>query len=140
MGKKMRSILMAAIVALLAAAGPAIAQDALPEGRADAGAAVFKKCMACHQVGPKARNGIGPALNGVVGRKAGSYPGYKYSPANLNSDLKWDDQTLARYLRAPGKVVPGTKMVFVGLKKEQEIADVIAHLKQFDEKGERHEN
>lgn len=133
----MKSIPMAVIAGMFAVIGPTQAQD-LPEGRSAAGAAVFKKCMACHQVGPKARNGIGPVLNSVIGRPAGTYPGYSYSSANLESGLVWDDATLARYLRDPRALVPGTKMVFFGLKKDQEIADVIAHLKQFDAEGKQH--
>jgi len=110
------------------------AQDA---GHPDAGAVVFKKCMACHQVGPSAENGIAPVLNGVVGRRAGQYPNYNYSSANKSSGLVWDEPTLARYLRAPAEVVPGTKMIFAGLKKDQEIADVIAYLKQFGGDGKQ---
>jgi cytochrome c len=126
------------IFALLSGAvGPAVAQDAAPTGRPDAGAVVFKKCMACHQVGPNAQNGIGPVLNGVVGRPAGQYPNYSYSSANKNSGLVWDELTLARYLRAPAEVVPGTKMIFFGLKKDREISDVIAYLKQFAADGKQ---
>ncbi len=116
---------------LLIAFDSGSAQEARLSGRQEAGEIVFKKCMACHQVGPNARNGIGPVLNGVVGRPAGRYPGYNYSSANKNSGLVWDEPTLARYLRAPAEVVPGTKMIFFGLKKDQEISDVIAYLKQF---------
>ena len=93
--------------------------------------------MACHQVGPNARNGIGPVLNGVVGRPAGAYLGYSYSSANKDSGLVWDEETLGRYLRAPAEVVPGTKMIFFGLKKTQDAADVIAYLKRFDADGEQ---
>lgn len=110
------------------------AEDARSSGRPEAGETVFKKRMACHQVGPNARNSIGPVLNGVVGRPAGRYPGYNYSSANKNSGLVWDEPTLSRYLRAPAEVVPGTKMIFFGLKKDQEISDVIAYLKQFADK------
>jgi cytochrome c len=88
-------------------------------------------------VGPNAQNGIAPVLNGVVGRAAGQYPDYSYSAANKNSGLVWDERTLARYLRAPTEVVPGTKMIFFGLKKDQEISDVIAYLKQFSGDGKR---
>ena len=134
----MKSIPMVALAGIFAAIGPTQAQDVLSQGRPAIGATVFKKCMACHQVGPKARNGIGPVLNGVVGRLAGTYPGYSYSSANLESGLVWDEATLARYLRAPSAVVPGTKMVFFGLKKDQEIGDVIAYLKQFDAEEKSH--
>ena len=111
--------------------------DSTPVGDPASGALVFKKCMACHQVGQNARNGIAPVLNGVVGRPAGQYPEYNYSSANKNSGLTWDEPTLARYLRAPNKVVPGTKMIFAGLKKEQEISDVVAYLKQFAPDGKQ---
>jgi cytochrome c len=119
----------------LIAVNSGYAQESRPSSRADAGATVFKKCMPCHQVGQDARNGIGPVLNGVVGRPAGQYPDCSYSVANKASGLVWDEQTLARYLRAPGEVVPGTKMIFFGLKKDREVADVIAYLKRFDSHG-----
>jgi cytochrome c len=122
---------------LFVAVSPAEAQDSMPVGDPGSGALVFKKCMACHQVGPKAKNGIAPVLNGVVGRQAAQYPEYNYSSANKKSGLTWDEPTLARYLRAPSKVVPGTKMIFAGLKKEQEISDVIAYLKQFAPDGKQ---
>ena len=69
----------------------------IPAGHTDAGALVFKKCMACHQVGPSAENGIGPVLNGVVGRPAGQYPNYNYSSANKNSGLVWGERTCPLY-------------------------------------------
>jgi cytochrome c len=128
------ALLEVLIVILLLAFNSTEAQEVRSAGT-DAGAAVFKKCMACHQVGPNAQNGIGPVLNGVVGRQAGQYPGYAYSSANKASGLVWDEQSLARYLRAPGDVVPGTKMISTGLKKEQELADIVAYLKRFDHNG-----
>jgi cytochrome c len=130
------SIWIVLAVGICAASSVATAQQALIVGRHDAGATVFKQCRACHQVGPNARNGIGPVLNGIVGRPAGAYPDYSYSSANKNSGLVWDEETLARYLRAPAEVVPGTKMIFLGLKKTQDAADVIAYLKRFDGDGE----
>ncbi len=128
---------MVLAVGVFATSGAAVAQQALIAGRPDTGATVFKQCMACHQVGPSARNGIGPVLNGVVGRPAGAYAGYSYSSANKNSGLVWDEETLVRYLRAPAEVVPGTKMIFFGLKKSQDVADVIAYLKLFDADGKQ---
>jgi cytochrome c len=133
----MTSISMLVLTLMFAAIGSARAQHAVPTGRPDAGAVVFKKCMACHQVGPNAQNGIAPVLNGVVGRPAGQYPNYSYSSANKNSGLMWDERTLARYLRAPAEVVPGTKMIFFGLKKDRKISDVIAYLKQFAADGKQ---
>jgi len=134
---KLAAILVLAPALVSFPVSSAGAQDVLPPGRPDAGAVVFKKCMACHQIGPNAQNGIAPVLNGVVGRRAGQYPNYSYSSANKNSGLVWDEPTLARYLRAPAKVVPGTKMIFFGLKKDQELSDVIAYLKQFTGDGKQ---
>lgn len=100
------------------------------EGDATAGATVFAQCSACHAVGAGAQNNIGPVLNGVVGRAAGTYPGYRYSSAMRRSGLTWDEATLGQYLRAPEKVVPGAKMAFPGIASDKELADVIAFLKQ----------
>ncbi|ADP70281.1 cytochrome c class I [Rhodomicrobium vannielii ATCC 17100] len=92
------------------------------------GEQVFKQCKICHQVGPTAKPGVGPVQNNVVGSKAGSRPGFNYSDAMKNSGLTWDEATLDKYLENPKAVVPGTKMVFVGLKNPQDRADVIAFL------------
>jgi cytochrome c len=134
--KDVQTIQTLLVAGILATSSLASAQQ-IPQGRADVGAIVFKQCMGCHQVGTNARNGIGPVLNGVVGRPAGVYPGYTYSLANKSSGLIWDEQTLRSYLGAPNEVVPGTKMIFFGLKKGQDAADVIAYLKQFDASGKR---
>ena len=120
-----------AMVALAASVGAAAAQDAA------AGEKVFAKCKICHQVGEGAKNGVGPVLNGVVGRKAGSEEGYNYSTANKGSGLTWDDATLKQYLKNPRAMVPGTKMIFPGISNEKEIDDVIAYLKQFGPDGKK---
>jgi cytochrome c len=117
--------------ALLASMGAAVAQDAA------AGEKVFAKCKICHQIGEGAKNMVGPVLNGVVGRKAGSYPDYHYSDANKGSGITWDEATLKEYLRDPKAKVPGTKMVFPGLKTDDDIANVIAYLKQFGPDGKK---
>jgi cytochrome c len=111
--------------------GAANAQDAA------LGEKVFVKCKACHQIGEGAKNAVGPVLNGVVGRKAGSYPGYSYSDANKNSGITWDEATLKEYLKNPRGKVPGTKMIFPGLSKESDIDNVIAYLKQFGADGKK---
>jgi cytochrome c len=129
-------ILFGVAVCLFVAASPVQAQEAPSPGMAEAGATVFKKCLVCHKVGPEATNGVGPLLNGVVGRPAATYPGYNYSAAMRNSGLVWDEPTLTTYLHGPRKLVPGTKMTFPGLPKDQDIADVIAYLKQFNAAGE----
>src|SRR5688500_11149440 len=100
------------------------------EGDAAAGAKVFAQCSACHAVGASAQNDIGAVLNGVVGRAAGTYPGYRYSSAMKRSGLTWDEGTLTRYLRGPDKVLPGTKMAFPGIASDADLANVIAYLKQ----------
>jgi cytochrome c len=100
-----------------------------------AGEKVFKRCLACHMVGENAKTRVGPVLNGLIGRKAGSYEGFKYTEANKNSGLVWDEPTLAKYLRNPREVIPGTSMVFPGIKKDEEIEDLIAYLKQFGPDG-----
>ena len=117
--------------ALLTSMSAAMAQDAA------AGEKVFAKCKICHQIGEGAKNFVGPVLNGVVGRKAGTYPGYHYSDANKNSGITWDEAELKKYLKDPKGVVPGTKMVFPGLQSEQDIDNVIAYLKQFGPDGKK---
>jgi len=117
--------------ALVASAGVAAAQDAA------AGEKVFTKCKICHQIGEGAKNFVGPVLNGVVGRPAGSYPGYNYSEANKNSGITWDEANLKAYLKNPREKVPGTKMVFPGLPSDDDIANVIAYLKQFAPDGKK---
>ena len=99
------------------------------------GEAVFRKCMACHAIGEGAVNRVGPQLNGVVGRKAGTAEGYAYSQANKTSGLVWDEDTLREYLRDPRAKVPGTKMTFAGLPKPDDIESVILYLKKFDAAG-----
>lgn len=102
------------------------------EGDAEAGATVFKKCSACHVV-DKDQNRVGPSLLGVIGRTAGTHADFKYSKAMLDAGkggLVWDEAALHEYLRDPKAKVKGTKMVFPGLKKDEEIVNVIAYLKQ----------
>ena len=120
-----------AAIALLLAPGIALAQDAA------AGEKVFLQCRACHQVGPTARNTVGPVLNGLFGRKAGTAEGYSYTAANKDSGITWDDAAFAEYIRDPKAMIPGTKMIFAGLKDQQKVRDLAAYLKVFDAKGEK---
>jgi cytochrome c len=122
---------LAAVAAALALSSVAARAD----GDAAAGKQVFKKCHACHNVGEGAHNAVGPVLNGIVGRKAGTYPDYNYSDANKNSGLTWDAATLQKYLKNPQEVVPGTKMAFPGLPKEEDETNVIAYLATFGPDG-----
>jgi cytochrome c len=102
-----------------------------------AGEKVFVQCKACHQVGEKAKNAVGPLLNGLFGRKAGTIEGYNYSAANKNSGIVWDEATFREYIKNPKAKIPGTKMVFPGLKDPKQIDDIIAFLKQFDASGKK---
>jgi cytochrome c len=104
------------------------------------GASAFHQCATCHAVGPDARVILGPPLNGIASRRWGSWPGYAYSSglvAGGTAGRVWDDATLDRWITAPQKMVPGTKMAFGGLSSAQERADVIAYLKQFDRNGKK---
>jgi len=101
------------------------------------GEKAFVVCRACHQIGPGAKVAIGPVLNGIVGRKAGTYPGYAYSDANKNSGIVWTPKELETYLANPQKVIPNTKMAFPGLPSEQKRKDVVAYLEQFNDDGTR---
>jgi cytochrome c len=123
-------ILSAALFA--AALGSAAARA---DGDADAGKQVFKKCHACHNVGEGAKNAVGPVLNGIVGRKAGTYEDYNYSDANKSSGITWDAATLDVYLTNPKAKVPGTKMAFPGLPSDKDRANVIAYLSTFGPDG-----
>ena len=96
-------------------------------GDTGAGRLVFRKCQACHSLEP-GKNILGPSLAGIIGRKAGSEPGYNYSPAMKQANFVWDAKTLDAYLSDPQKVVPGNKMPFPGLKTDHDRADVIAYL------------
>ncbi len=109
-------------MALIGAASSALAADPA------AGKSVFTNvCSICHSAQP-GRNGVGPSLFGVVGRKTGSEFGFHYSPANQNANLTWDAATLDRYLQAPRTVIPGTTMTYGGLKDDTKRADLIAYL------------
>jgi len=121
--------LMVAGALIVVSMGAAVAQDV------QKGENSFKKCLVCHAIGPGAKNKIGPELNGLDGRKAGTLPDYNYSDANKNSGIVWDDATFKEYIKDPRAKIPGTKMTFPGIKNEQEINDLWAYLKQFHADG-----
>lgn len=125
----MLSRVLAFLTLLLAAGAGATAADPA------SGARIFKKCQACHAVGEGAQNKVGPELNGLFGRQAGSVPDYSYSDANKTSGIVWTEETFAAYIRDPRGYIKGTKMTFAGLKKDQEIADLTAYLAQFGPDG-----
>jgi cytochrome c len=120
--------LAAALLASLTG-GRARAQDVA------AGEKVFTKCMQCHRIGLGATNFYGPVLNGLIGRKAGTVPNYKYSAATENSGIVWTKETLNSYLREPKHDVPGTNMTFAGLQDQEDIDNVIAYISQFGRDG-----
>jgi cytochrome c len=119
------------IASAFAAASPAWAQDIA------AGERSWNKCRACHQIGETAKNGVGPHLNGLFGRHTGEVVGYSYSAANKSANLTWDEAIFADYIKDPRAKIPGTKMVFAGIKSEKEIADLTAFLKQFGKDGKK---
>lgn len=124
----MKFLTLGLVVSALAAVAPAHAQDV------EAGANVFKRCAACHAIGEGAKNRVGPELNELFGRVAGSVPDYSYSNAMIEAGqngLVWDPVTLTPYLRKPREQVPGTKMSFAGLGKDEDIANLIAFLGTF---------
>lgn len=122
------------LAALIACLG-AFAAPVAASGDPTAGARVFNQCKACHQVGERARNRVGPVLNGVVGAAAGHVDGFRYSRALAESGLTWDEETLAAYLADPRGFIPGNRMVFRGLRSEEQIADVIAYLATYGPEG-----
>lgn len=102
----------------------------------DAGATAFKKCVACHDVGPTAKNKVGPQLNGLDGRKSGVAAGYNYSDANKTSGITWDEASFLDYIKDPKAKIPNTKMVFAGIKNEAEAKALWGYLKQHTADGQ----
>lgn len=120
------SRLLLSAATLLAIGLSAMAAQAA--GDPEAGKKAFAKCKACHQLAA-GKNGVGPSLHGVFGRKAGTVEGFKFSDAMMAKAVTWNEETIAAYLADPKGYIPGNKMVFPGIKKESELADIIAYLK-----------
>ncbi|MCY4496685.1 MAG: cytochrome c family protein [Rhodospirillaceae bacterium] len=117
---------LAAVFAVAVAGSPAVAA-----GDPAKGEKVFRKCKACHTVKQGAKHKVGPNLHGVIGRQAGTAEGFKrYSKGLKTAGFTWDAELLDRYLTNPRKMIKGGRMVFPGLKKERDRADVIAYLMQ----------
>ena len=127
----MKTATLGALIILVASAtaSPALAQDV------DAGKTSFNKCLACHAVGEGAKNKVGPLLNGLDGRKSGTIEGYSYTEANKNSGITWNKDAFLDYIKDPKAKIPGTKMVFAGIKNEKEASDLWAYLAQYDKDG-----
>jgi len=130
---KNRAILAAVAVAVVIAgsAATARAQDVA------VGEASFKKCFPCHSIGEGAKNKVGPELNGLDGRHSGTAPGFSYSEANKNSGISWGKDVFLEYIRDPKAKIPGTKMIFPGIKNEKEAGALWAYLAQFDADGKK---
>jgi cytochrome c len=126
----MKSLVIAAVV-LAASTGATLAQDV------EAGESSFKKCLPCHDIGDDARNKVGPVLNGLAGRKSGTVEGFSYSDANKNSGLTWDEATFKDYIKDPRAKIPGTKMIFPGIKNEKEAENLWAYISQFKADGSK---
>jgi cytochrome c len=124
-------LLVIAAAVLVASTGTTLAQNA------EAGETVFKQCQACHKIGEGAENGVGPELNGLDGRKAGSVDGYNYSDANKHSGLTWNEATFKEYIKDPRAKIPGTKMFFPGVKDEKKVGDLWAFIDQFKADGSK---
>jgi cytochrome c len=124
----MRTLIVAAAL-IAASACTASAQDVAK------GEISFHKCLPCHSIGDDAQNKIGPELNGIDGRHSGSVPDFSYSDANKNSGIVWSEAEFKDYIKDPRAKIPGTKMIFVGIKNEQEIADLWAYVSQFNADG-----
>jgi cytochrome c len=112
-------------------ASSALAQDVA------AGETSFRKCAPCHSIGEDATNKVGPVLNGLDGRKAGAVEGFNYSDANKSSGITWNEETFEEYIKDPRAKVPGTKMVFAGIKNDKELKDLWGYLKQFAADGHK---
>jgi cytochrome c len=122
----MRKLHVGVMVTVLCAAS---SQGVLAQDKAKDGEAIFKRtCAVCHATEP-GKNKIGPSLAGIVGSKSGEVPGFAFSDAMKKAGLTWDEATLDKYLTDPKSLVPGNKMIFVGLKKPEEREAVIAYLK-----------
>lgn len=122
----MRMEFKIALAGIVGAIAVAFAARGATTADAVAGRAVFEQCAACHSI--DGNTGVGPTLRGVVGRKAGTVPGFRYSRAMKSATLAWDEKTLDGYLADPQKVVPGNLMPFSGLPDEKQRADLIGYL------------
>jgi cytochrome c len=128
----MKTRVLTAFAVLAVMTGAASAQDLA------AGATSFKKCTPCHDVGPTAKNKVGPILNGLDGRHSGTVAGYNYSEANKNSGITWNEASFLEYIKDPKAKIPGTKMVFAGIKNETEAKNLWAFIKQYGADGQKH--
>lgn len=102
-----------------------------------AGERVFKKCLVCHEIGAGAKNKVGPLLNGIVGRQAGTIEGFAYTAQNKNSGIVWGESVFREYIKDPRAKIPGTKMVGINIRNEKEAEDLWEYIKLFDASGKK---
>ena len=131
----MKAVLAIALLAGLFA-GLAATQTRA-DGDAASGEQVFRQCLPCHAIGPGAKNKVGPELNGLDGRHSGTAPGYSYSAANKDSGITWNEAAFKDYIKDPRARIPGTKMIFSGIKDEKQADNLWAYIKQFDAEGNK---
>jgi cytochrome c len=124
-------MLAIALTALALTGHGALAQDI------EAGANSFKKCQICHDVGPGAKSKMGPELNGLDGRKAGTVDNFGFSEGMRDSGITWNEQTFREFMKDPRGKIPNTKMFYPGVKDDKEIGDMWAYLKQFKKDGSK---
>lgn len=128
-------IAMKNLIGLAALASLALIQPVYAQGDADKGKKVFVKCMACHTIDAE-KNRVGPHLVNILDRKTATVENFRYSPAMIKAGedgMVWDEETLTGYLAAPKQFIPGNKMIFVGLKKPEDISNLIAYLRSKSE-------
>src|SRR5664279_1175644 len=127
----MKSTLTVTALVLATMAQAAQAQDI------GAGEQSFKKCLPCHSIGEGAKNKVGPELNGIDGRHSGTATDFNYSDANKNSGITWNEATFLEYIKDPRAKIPGTKMIFPGIKNEKEAGDLWTYLSSFSPDGKK---
>jgi len=116
---------------LVISMGAALAQDIA------AGETSFRKCQLCHDVGENAKNKLGPELDGLNGRKAGSVENFNYSEGLKSSGITWTQETFTEFIKDPRGKIPSTTMLFPGIKDEKELGDLWAYLTQFGPDGKK---
>jgi len=130
---KFKALVGTLAVVLVAGMVPALAQDA---GDPAEGEKYYRRCQACHMVGENAQSRVGPPLNDIIGRQAGTYEGFRYSSAMQEAGengLVWNAETISAYLEKPKEYIPGNRMAYPGVRDSEDRQNVIAYLKTFDD-------
>lgn len=125
----MRIRLFGAFILATAACSATVTLAAGAAGDPVKGKTVFARCLACHKIDASNTSSLGPNLNRIVGRRAGTLPGFRYSPAMASSGRVWNEAALDAYLTAPARSIPGNRMIFAGLPNPADRQNVIAYLK-----------